>query len=266
MRKLRIGSLILFIVSATVFTGFKIYEKRSSDYIPPVISFGEEELVVSVEADEKELLKDVKAEDNKSGDVSSALVVEKFSNFTEEGERIITYAAIDGNGNVGRKERTLRYKDYKAPQFSLSGPLRYPKGQNANVLSGMTASSSLDGDLTDKIKYSYDNLNTSEPGKYPVEFRVMDSADNTTYLNTEVEVYDPAEEKINVELTEYLVSIDVNDSFDSKKYYKGADEEGILEIQSNVDRKTPGTYYVDYIVKSGEILGKSRLIVIVNEG
>lgn len=267
MKKIRVGSIILVIISAVIFVGFRIYEQSKSDHVPPVISYGEEELVVSVEADEKELLKDVKAEDNKSGDVSDALVIEKLSNFTEEGERIITYAAIDENGNVGRKERILRYEDYKAPQFSLNGSLRYPTGKKINVLNGITASSSLDGDLTDNIKYSLETtLNTMSPGKYPVEFRVMDSAGNTTYLNTELEVYEASEERIKVSLTNYIVSMNVNDSFNPQQYYSGADEQGSLEIQSNVDITAPGVYYVDYIVKSQMKMGKSRLIVVVNEG
>lgn len=267
MRKLRVGSIILLAVSTIIFVGFKIYEKSKSDYEPPVISFEKKELVVSVEADEKELLKDVKAIDKKSGDVSDALVVEKLSHFTEAGERVITYAAIDGNGNVGRKERTLRYKDYKKPQFSLNAPLRFPTGQKISVLNGVTALSSLDGDLTDNIKYSLETtLNIMNPGTYPIEFRVVDSGGNTTYLSTEVEIYEASEERIKVDLTEYMIFIDTNDSFDPKRYYKGADEEGTLEIRSNVNKKKPGVYYVDYIVKAQQTMGKSRLVVVVNEG
>lgn len=128
MKKLRIGSIILFIISTAVFVGFGIYEQSKNDKVPPVISFDEERLVVSVKTDEEELLRDVKAADRKSGDVSNALVIEKISGFTEEGERIITYAAIDENGNVGRKERILRYKDYEKPQFNLDGPVAIPDG------------------------------------------------------------------------------------------------------------------------------------------
>lgn len=266
MKKLRIGSIILFIISTAVFVGFGIYEQSKNDEVPPVISFDEERLVVSVKTDEEELLRDVKAADRKSGDVSNALVIEKISGFTEEGERIITYAAIDENGNVGRKERILRYKDYEKPQFNLDGPLRYPTGRKVDVLNRITAVSSLDGDLTDNIKYSLETaINIMSPGKYPIEFRVMDSGGAMTYLNTELEVYEVSQERIQVDLKKYIVFLNKKDKFEPKRYFKGSDEKGELEIQSNVDMKTSGAYYVDYIVKSGELMGKSRLIVVVNE-
>lgn len=196
MKKIRLGSIILLIISTVIFVGFRIYEYSQSDNEAPVISYGEEELVVSVEADESKLLKDVKAEDKKSGDVSDALVVEKLSDFTEEGVRIITYAAIDAKGNVARKERTLKYTDYQAPEFKLSEPLRYPMGKKIDVLDKITASSVLDGDLTSNIKYSLETtINVMNPGMYPIEFRVMDSGGKTTYLNTQLEVYDATKER-----------------------------------------------------------------------
>lgn len=266
MKKLRIGSIVLLLISTAVFTIFRVYERVNSDHVPPIISYSEEELTVSVNADDSELLKDVKAEDEISGDVSKSLVIESVSGFTEEGVRTITYAAIDESGNVSRKERTLRYKDYQKPQFSLSGSLRYPVGRKLNVLDKISAESVLDGDLSRNIKYSLDeSVNIQNPGKYPIEFRVMDSGGNNVYLNTELEVYDAEAEKIQVGLNQYLVYLDKNTVFDPNVYYAGASQEGTLEIQPHVDVTTPGVYYVDYIVHGQAAEGKNRLIVVVNE-
>lgn len=91
----------------------------------------------------RELLADVKAEDNLSGDVSGTLVVEQISEITEENERTITYAAIDEKGNVGRAERTLKYIDYQGPWFKLKDSLRYKAGDTLNVLDRVEAESLL---------------------------------------------------------------------------------------------------------------------------
>lgn len=191
MKKIRVGSIVLLMIAAAVFVSFRVYERMNNDTTPPVITYPEGELELSVKADENELLKDVEVEDEKSGDVSESLVVESLSDFTEEGTRIITYAAIDANGNVARKERVLRYTDYTKPVFKVNGKLRYPMGKTINVLDRITAESSLDGNLTDNIKYFLEGtINVMAAGKYPIEYRVMDSGGNTTYLSTEIEVYD----------------------------------------------------------------------------
>lgn len=266
MKKIRIWSVMLLIVSAAVFSVFKIYEQISRDNKPPEINCPEEELVLSVAADESELLKGVTAEDNRSGDVSDSLVVESLSGFTEDGVRIITYAAIDESGNVARCERKLRYEDYQKPKFTLSGPLRFPMGQTVSVLGQVGASSVLDGELSGNIKYTLENtIDVTDAGSYPIEFRVTDSGGNTVYLTTALEIYDPSEERIEVSLTEYLVYVETNTAFDPKDYYEEADQDGSLKIKSKVNTDEPGIYNVDYIVQGTGGYGKSRLVVIVGE-
>lgn len=270
MKKIRTASIVLLLFSTAVFSAFKIYEKISKDSRPPVITCPGEALTVSVTADESELMKDVKVEDDRSGDVSDSLVVESMSGFTEDGVRSITYAAIDEQGNVARKERVLRYEDYRKPEFRLSGPLRFPMGRTFDVLGRISASSVLDGDLSGNIKYSLEKtIDVSNAGTYPIEFRVADSGGKTVYLTTELEIYDPAEERVRVELSEYSVYLKVADQFEPKDYYVKSDPEeeqgSEPEIQSNVDMTKAGTYYVDYLVSGKYGYGKSRLIVVVSE-
>lgn len=280
MKKIRILSVLLLVVSTAVFAAFKIYEKINMDQTSPVISFDTEELALSVEAPEADLLKDVRAEDNRSGNVGDSLVVESLSGFTEDGVRVITYAAIDESGNVGRIERTLRYKDYKKPEFDLTSSLRFPKGRAVNMLDRVKAESVLDGDLTGNIKYSLNaTVDTTSTGFYAVEFRVMDSGGNVVYLPTELEIYDPSEESMELELTDYLIYLDVNESFDPQDYVakeetagdedkdKNTASEGTRQVtfESGVDTAVPGIYYVNYAAEQNRRVGRNRLIVIVRE-
>lgn len=263
MRKIKIFTVILFICSAAIYIGCRMYAGVMTDHTSPVISGGDN-IQVSVEDPREKLLEGMTAEDDRDGDVTDSLVVQELSEFDDEGKRTVRYAAVDKSGNVGYFSRSLEYTDYQQPVFSLSAPLRFPLGTEFNICSGITASSSLDGDLTNNIKYTLDKaVSTATAGTYQVEFRVMDSAGRTSYLQTEMEVYDPTEERIEVTLSSYLVYLNVNSSFNASEYFEESDIEGELDIRSTVDTKKAGTYYVDYTVTEGEMTGKSRLVVVV---
>lgn len=264
MRKIKIFSIILFICSAAIYIGCRIYADVMTDHTPPVISGGEDVIRVSVEDPQEKLLEGMTAEDEHDGDVSDSLVIQEISEFDDEGKRTVHYAAVDDSGNVGYYSREMQYTDYQAPVFSLSAPLRFPMGAGFNICEGISASSVLDGDLTNKIKYTLDReVSAATTGTYQVEFRVMDSAGRTSYQTTELEVYDSTEERIQVELSSYLVYLNVNDAFHPNDYFSGSDPEGELNIQSAVDTSKAGTYYADYWVTEGSLSGKSRLVVVV---
>ena len=264
MRKIKIFSVILLIISTIAYIAFQGYIRMVQDNVPPVITCSDDELTVSVTAAEEELMSGVKAEDNRSGDVSATLVIEDISAFTEDGVRIITYAAVDESMNVGRCERTLIYEDYQPPVFKMSAPLCFTEGQNVDILSCVSAESVLDGSLKSNIKYSLENtVNSTVTGSYPVQFRVTDSCGKTIYLDTVIEILDRSYAAIDVRLSSYLVYVEKGAGFDPNAYYSGADVEGALTVNSTVDTSTPGTYYVDYIMNSNGLAGKSRLVVVV---
>ena len=178
MKKIRIISIVVLLLSTVMFVAFRVYEKTGQDRVPPEITFPEGGLLLHVEDGEEKLLADVKAEDNLSGDVSGTLVVEQISEITEENERTITYAAIDEKGNVGRAERTLKYIDYQGPGLAVlcgtSGDLAL------NVLDRVEAESLLDGDLSGQIKYTMKNASDEKTvGIRYVDLRVTDSAGRT---------------------------------------------------------------------------------------
>lgn len=263
MRKIKIFSIILFICSAAVYIGCRIYAGVMTDHTPPVISGGDA-IEVSVEDPQEKLLEGMTAEDDRDGDVTDSLVVQEISEFDDEGNRTVRYAAVDDSGNVGYYSRTMTYTDYGQPRFAMSSPLRFPMGTSFNICEGITASSVLDGDLSDKIKYTLDRaVSNATTGTYEVEFRVMDSAGRTSYLKTLLEVYDPSEERIEVTLSDYLVYIRANSEFHASAYFEEASVDGDLDIQSTVNTSKAGVYYADYVVTDNRLTGKSRLVVVV---
>ena len=263
MRKIKIFSIILFICSAAIYIGCRIYAGVMTDHTPPVISGGDA-IEVSVEDPKEKLLEGMTAEDDRDGDVTDSLVVQEISEFDDEGNRTVRYAAVDDSGNVGYYSRTMTYTDYRQPTFAMSSPLRFPMGTSFNICEGISASSVLDGDLSDKIKYTLDRaVSNATTGTYDVEFRVMDSAGRTSYLKTVLEVYDPSEERIEVTLSDYLVYIRANSEFHASAYFEEASVDGDLDIQSTVNTSKAGVYYTDYVVTDNRLTGKSRLVVVV---
>ena len=123
MRKIKIFSIILFICSAAVYIGCRIYAGVMTDHTPPVISGGDA-IEVSVEDPKEKLLEGMTAEDDRDGDVTDSLVVQEISEFDDEGNRTVRYAAVDDSGNVGYYSRTMTYTDYGQPTFAMSSPLR----------------------------------------------------------------------------------------------------------------------------------------------
>ncbi|MBE6733799.1 MAG: hypothetical protein E7563_00450 [Ruminococcaceae bacterium] len=264
MKRRTVYCLILLAISLVCFFGYKQYEKLTEDRTPPVLSCESDTLEVSVSVTEEELLAGVTALDDVSGDVTDSVVIEDISDFIKENTRIITYVASDDNRNVGRIQRTLIYTDYKEPVFSLTGPLSYVVGTRVNILGNIRAASTLDGDMTTKIRYGLDGvIDNLVPGKYPVEYRVTDSCGKTTYFNTEIEIFDSAYSGIKVELKKYLVYVDKGKKFNPDSYFKGSNIEGELSVVSNVNTKAEGVYHVDYYVSGVNASGKSRLVVIV---
>lgn len=299
MRKIRIVSVIFFLIAAASFVYFKIEDQRTADTNGPQIQMAEDTIEVSVEAGQEELLAGVTAEDDKDGDVSDSLVIESITNFKEDGSRTVTLAAFDSDNNVTKAAREVVYSDYTHPAFALSEPLYFPLNTES-FLSSITASDSLDGNLTQNIKVSSEeDIWVNTEGEYPVVFSVSNSAGDEVQLPATVTLYDPSESQMIpvISLSQYLIYVKKGEAVDAWSYvdhvdYRGRiyqpgrdgegreilteDTEGSagesvpgVEITNPVDTNIPGTYEIVYKVTAdtghGYETGTMRLIVVVNE-
>lgn len=304
MRKIRVLSVIIFVLSVGAFVYFKILANHQVDTHGPEISMTENSIQVSVAASSEEILAGVTAIDAKDGDVSDSLVIESMTNFAERGRRTVTFAACDKDNNVTKGTREIIYSDYTPPSFALSAPFYFP--QNAGTLAdGLTASDVLDGDLTSNIKmYVEERVQVDTPGDYPVVFSVSNSAGDTVQLPVTITIYDPSKTHAlpSIALSEYLIHIQKGQSIDPWSYvdevtYQGTTykpeigseggpilvedydgEDGSfgerdyltnIEIVDPVDVNTAGTYEITYQVTASEgneqYTGTMRLIVVVDE-
>lgn len=296
MKRIRLLSIAIFVITVVMFGLYKFNNWRSQDYAAPVIKMNEETITVSSSATEEQLLAGIAAEDRKDGDVTDSLIVESMSNFIEKGRRNITIAAFDSDNHVTKMTREVIYSDYTSPQFTLNHALRFPKNTNT-ILEGLGVMDVLDGNLTSNIKMSSDYyLAVDEVGEYPMVFSVVNSAGDVEELPVTVEIYDTAEEsrRPQITLSEYIVYTHVGNPINPWDYvkiitWKGIEfvrgEDGILrdadpeenqewtsvkekevDILQDVDYTKPGVYEITYQIEIEENEpGTVRLIVVVRE-
>ena len=265
MKKRELLLAVPVALCGVAFGGYLMATRVAVDHTPPVITVPDTVIQTSVQAGDENLTHGVTALDDKDGDVSDKVIVEKISGIFEENKTTITYAAFDSAGNVSKAQRTMQYTDYAHPRFSLSAPLIFRAHSGFNLFSAVGASDMLDGSLTGHVKGTLvsEGQTLDEPGTYQVEFRVTNSLGDTVHLTLPVEVNGRGRTQEDPQLTAYLVYRKVNTPFDPMVYVGAEDKERPLTVTGNVDMSKPGTYTVNYVDQRGEGYGKTRLIVVV---
>lgn len=288
MKLLRLTVIFVFVLSILLFAGFIGYQMKNEDNLGPDIQCDSDHIKLSTKSQNLDFLKGVTAYDKKDGNVSDSLVVENLSKMNLDGTRTITYAAFDSDQHITKATRVLIYSDYVPPRFQLSKPLSFVVGVD-NILENMTVMDSIDGDLTNKVKYIVEdnNFGNSE-GSYLVEFQVTNSAGQTAFLPAKVEFHYPNGQQNlipAISLDHYILYIKKGTIFDAKAHiigiqlngrtYKLSDsiipdpdtvsKEAIL-VNSDVNNAEVGTYEVNYSMTSDTgITGTTKLIVVVEE-
>ena len=265
MKKIKKTVVLLLLLSTALMAAFLGYAHVQRDTQPPVISCPDTVLEASISVTEEELLAQVSATDDRDGEVKA--VVEKLSPLTVDNQRTITYAASDRSGNVSRATRTLHYTDYHLPRFSLGSAPRTDRNNGASdALRSIRATDAAGKNLTDRIRYhALDSKFYTDPGVHLVELRVTDSFGRNVALPVEIELYNQAEERIEVTLKNYLIYLPVGSAFEPESYFLESSEPGTLQVESGVNPAVPGTYSVVFTVtgENPDDIGRSRMIVVV---
>lgn len=209
--------VLLCAVATMIYAGMFVL---TDDTRAPKITMDTQILEVSVGADEKALLKGVRAEDERDGDVTANTLVENISSLKSDHTATITYAAFDSSGNVEKATRTVKYTDYESPRFYQEKSLTLSANAMIDIVKYMGAVDQIDGDISGQIKGTLlsNASGLNNPGMYEVEFRVSNSMNDTAYIRLPVEVYPSGSYNANVELSEYLVYAKVGADFRPEAY------------------------------------------------
>ncbi len=288
MRRLRILITLFALAVFAVFGFNRVREYITSDYVSPVISADQDQILASVSVTDEELLTGMSARDNLDGDVSDSLFVVSKSKFISTGTRRVSYAAFDKNNNVGVYSRELTYTDYVSPRFRLLQPLCFMEGNSNNdYLKNVMAYDCLDGNLTSQVRFTLgDTSGISDTiSRRVMDLQVTNSAGDTSSLElyvtikdynsyylqapalTEYLVYTKAGEKPNYSaLLDGVISGDRTRNFSDTSFDPTTD---ISISDSEVNYSVPGVYYASYQLSrelrdgTREALGKTDLVVVV---
>lgn len=287
MKKKNFILMLLIAATLALFLGYRALDAIRTDTRAPEIRLDSVTPEISVEDPKSALLQGITAVDSGDGDVTSSLVVERVELLEDAGRLLVHYAAFDSAGNVAKAQREAKYTDYRSPRFMLKEPLVYRQGVAFDVLSDIGATDVIDGDIQHRVRATMlTEQAIVEAGVHEVEFRVSNSLGDTVTAVLPVEVRNP-EREAQLTLSQYLLYLPVNGSFNAKDYLKmytyGEDDVDLskglprgysLKTEGKVQTQKPGVYPVEYRVtytivneqdreKDVEITGYSKLIVIV---
>lgn len=255
MRVLRIGTVLVFLITLLLFGLFYIKEQTSKDYTYPKITIESEVLDVSIHDTEEYLLQGVTAYDKKDGDLTSKVIVESISKFKKDQTSIVTYAVMDSNKHVVKNSRTIRYTDYTAPTFYLRKPLIFQVEENVAIRSAVGAVDCMEGDISDKVTILATDYVGNTAGVFSVSLQATNNAGDIIYLDLPIFVEEINRQALTIELSKYLIYLDKGISPDFEKYvtavYSGAIklESFDMRVSTNFDCNTPGTYTVHFYIE-----------------
>lgn len=235
----------------------------------PVISFDKDIVSVDVDADEKDLLDGVYANDQEDGDISDKIFIYNISSFDEEKQRVVTYAVFDSQDQMSTAMRKIAYNNYTAPQFYCNEPLINLSLKNTSDSSYMKAKSCVDGDISNKVSVS----KVEDNNRVIYKYNVTDSTGTSSSLEISDEIsLKGLYTNIDIELSDYIVYVKKGSTLRYRSYIKnvntslGKQNELIpyINIESNYNRNKKGQYEVKYTLnRSNGDYGISKMIVIV---
>lgn len=275
MRKKELRIYVIFLVLLLLAAGvYFLLLRRIGDANPPQISLSSDVLELSVTDPETALLNGVTAQDDRDGDVTSLMVVERISDLSQDHTATVTYAAFDRSGNVAKATRTVHYVDYTPPVFSITSPLVFPIGSSTDILSRVQVMDVLDGNISHNLKASLtgDSSGLNTVGTHQVTFRVTNSMGDTARITLPVDVLPSNTYTGNIRLTKNMVHLNQGVRFRANDYFDRlivgsasfTRKDGVeLETVSDVDTSTPGIYSVAFTAKYETIQAFTRLIVVV---
>ncbi|WP_436866458.1 M4 family metallopeptidase [Bacillus fungorum] len=181
------------------------------------------------------------------------------------------FDAVKIKGTVKENENT---KENQIPELTVPLTITLRVGDTFDLMSNVKAIDKEDGDLTNRVKHKGD-VDTSKPGKYIVDYSVIDSqGGNAKAAQTVIVEGNGETSDLNPTLTvPAAATIHVGDSFDPMAKVKAIDKENgdltsKVKVDGEVDTSKAGTYVLTYTVTDSEgheVTAKQTVTVKVRE-
>ncbi|MBC2037433.1 LPXTG cell wall anchor domain-containing protein [Listeria booriae] len=213
-------------------------------------------------------LAEVSAADKEDGDLTSDIqVIANDVNPDQEGTYSVTYSVTDSDNNTTTKQINVTVTSNELPVITATDHT-IKKGSNFDPMSEVSATDQEDGDLTNAIKITANNVNTNKEGIYQITYSVTDSDDNTT--TKDVTVIVTSNEKPAIQAEDQTIK--KGTKFNPIADVTATDQEDgditktIEVIRNTVDTTKEGTYQVSYEVidSDGNIAYKTITVTVTS--
>ncbi|MCQ2479864.1 MAG: hypothetical protein MJ120_04410 [Clostridia bacterium] len=267
MRVIRIVVSIIFVITLGAFIFFHF--TKSIDTFAPHLVCDVPVIEVSVKDTDDAILKHIKANDAKDGDITEKVIIEKSSAFVDFGKVIVTFAVCDNDNNVSKINVPVVYTDYSNPRFEMTDDLVFRTGGAVNVEDCFKVKDAFDGDISERIIVIANGANIEESGKYPLTLKITNSKSYTCTMNVDLIMSDNFSSGYSVELSDYLIYKKVGEKVNYKDMIKSvatppnsSEQTNVTVDSSEVNRDKAGIYNVYYYQKlNGETMSMTRLVI-----
>lgn len=272
MRYLRVITILIFVVACAVLC-WTLYTVNSQDTIAPVItdSVGDLHLLVSDGA--PLLTQGLTAADDRDGDLTDRILVERISRFSHPGVCQVSYVVFDHSNNFCRYQRTVTYDDYTPPRLHLEQPLMYRMGEQISILDRFRLYDCLDGDITYALKLESSNVPDDTIGVYEIELYASNNYGDSIYAKIPLNIGLYSADAPRIRLKQYLAYTKAGEAFSPLSYVEAVEDiAGTLipkeqvKVTTMVDTTTPGYGQICFEVTDQRgVTGMTYLTVIVEE-
>ena len=272
MRYLRLVTILIF-VAACALLGWTLYQVSLMDTVSPQITDSVGELHLQAAADDTALMEGLTATDDRDGDLTDRIMVERISRFSQLGVCQVSYVVFDTAHNFCRYQRTVIYDDYVSPRVQLTQPLMYRLGEQISIMDRIRLYDCLDGDITYALKLESSNVPDNTVGVYEIELRATNYYGDEIYAKIPLNIGNYSADAPQIQLTEYLAYTRVGDDFSPLDYVESVtDRTGAsspvdqLKVISQVDLSKPGGGQICFEATDERgVTGVSCLTVIVED-
>ena len=219
------------------------------------------------------LLEGLTASDDRDGDLTDRILVERVSRFSEPGVCQVSYVVFDNSDNFCRYQRTVVYDDYISPRLQLEQPLMYRMGEQIAIMDRLRLYDSIDGDITHTLKLESSNVPADTTGVYEIEISATNNFGDSIYARIPLNIGLYSADAPKIVLKEYLVYTKAGATFNPLTYVESVqDNEGQsisrnqIKVISQVDLSKPGGGQICFEVTDQRgVVGVTYLTVIVEE-